>query len=186
MKGSQRESKMWGSRAVSFSGESRRLWAVQKWHVCQFVLNLCQCSSCHPSMQANINLDEREVSLKEGERENKGLTVMTSSSRLQWLFCFYASGRVWLYFPAGAFEWNILKYSNHFKLRHILCNHWSYDRTHPITILKQIYITWVANFKKRKYDEHLRNYTTSQKPENSYSAFITTVFPNLEKRKKKG
>lgn len=28
----------------------------------------------------------------------------------------------------------------------ILCNNWSYDHMHPITIFKQIYITWVANF----------------------------------------
>lgn len=28
----------------------------------------------------------------------------------------------------------------------ILCNKWSYDHMHPITIFKQIYITWVANF----------------------------------------
>ncbi len=44
----------------------------------------------------------------------------------------------------------ILKYSNHLKfwngkLRHIMQN-WSYDHMHPITIFKQIYITWVANF----------------------------------------
>lgn len=71
---------------------------------------------------------EKEVSLKEGERENKGLTVMTSSSELQCLFCFAASRREWLYSPAGALQSSNIQIITSGMINYDrLCNCWSCD-----------------------------------------------------------